>query len=199
MRQKILWIVFATLAILVGLYPNLYFIVDRKFGLLSTKDAALLNNTLWNVAFYTHIILGGIALLIGWTQFSVQLRAKYLNLHRNIGKIYVLSGLLSACAGFFIAFYATGGIIASLGFLCLAIIWFSTTLKAYFDIRHKNIIRHQKMMIFSYAACFAAVMLRIWLPLLTVLLHDFTPAYQIVAWLCWIPNVLVAYFIVRKI
>ncbi|GAB4428835.1 MAG: hypothetical protein OHK0039_47410 [Bacteroidia bacterium] len=44
----------------------------------------------------------------------------------------------------------------------------------------------------SYAACFAAVTLRLWLPILTALLGDFLPAYRIVAWLCWVPNLLVA-------
>lgn len=55
-------------------------------------------------------------------------------------------------------------------------------------------------MIYSYAACFAAVTLRIWLPLLTAaFLGDFIKAYTIVAWLCWVPNIIVAYFIVRRL
>ena len=53
-------------------------------------------------------------------------------------------------------------------------------------------------MIYSYAACFAAVTLRIWLPLLIVSLGDFITAYRIVAWLCWVPNLMVAYFLVDK-
>ena len=87
---------------------------------------------------------------------------------------------------------------ASLGFICLAVIWFYTTLKAYLNIRNKQVKQHQKMMIYSYAACFAAVTLRIWLPLLTAVLGDFVTAYIIVAWLCWIPNLIVASQIVRR-
>ena len=52
-------------------------------------------------------------------------------------------------------------------------------------------------MIYSYAACFAAVTLRIWLPTLTSIMGEFIGAYRIVAWLCWVPNMIVAYFIVR--
>ena len=51
------------------------------------------------------------------------------------------------------------------------------------------------MMIYSYAACFAAVTLRIWLPILTSILGEFLSAYRIVAWLCWVPNLIVAYII----
>ena len=53
-------------------------------------------------------------------------------------------------------------------------------------------------MIYSYAACFAAVTLRIWLPILLKIFGDFIIAYSIVAWLCWVPNIIVANLIVRK-
>ena len=55
-----------------------------------------------------------------------------------------------------------------------------------------------KFMIFSFAACFAAVTLRIWLPILTSIMGEFNSAYRIVAWLCWVPNIIVAFFIVRN-
>jgi len=54
-------------------------------------------------------------------------------------------------------------------------------------------------MIYSYAACFAAVTLRIWLPLLMITLGDYLFAYRIVAWLCWVPNIIAAYFIVKTL
>jgi len=55
------------------------------------------------------------------------------------------------------------------------------------------------MMIYSYAACFAAVTLRIWLPFLTMAFHDFNTGYRIVAFLCWVPNMIVAWFIVQRL
>ena len=186
-------------ATLIGLYPAIYFLVDRNFGLLSSKSAELLTNTLWNIGFYTHIILGGLALLIGWTQFSPKMRKWNLKLHRQIGKIYLVSVLLSAIASIYIGFFATGGTVASLGFIGLGIVWFYTTLKAYLYVRNGEIEKHQRMMVYSYAACFAAVTLRIWLPLLTMYFGNFEKAYIIVAWLCWIPNLLVACLITRRL
>jgi uncharacterized membrane protein len=199
MTKKILWILLVLLAILIGLYPVIYFLIDRNFGLLHSKSNTVLTSTFWNIAFYVHIILGGLALLIGWVQFNSKVRSKNLKLHKQIGKIYIIAVLPSSVAGFYIAFFATGGVIASLGFICLAVVWFYTTVTAYLSIRNKQVGHHQKMMIYSYAACFAAVTLRIWLPLLTALLGDFVTAYIIVAWLCWVPNLIVANQIVRRI
>lgn len=197
--KKVLQIIAAVLAIIVGLYPFIYFFVDRKFGLLQSKNDAVLTNVFWNAGFYVHITLAGIALLIGWTQFSVKLRKNKLKLHRQIGKVYVIAALLSSLTSIYIALYATGGIIASLGFMCLGVIWFYTTLRAYIEIKNGQIDNHQQMMIYSYAACFSAVTLRIYLPILVMLFHDFIKAYLIVSWLCWIPNIIVAWFLVRQL
>lgn len=199
MTKKVIWTLFVVLSIIVGFYPTLYFFLDKNFSLLSTKNKVLLNNIFWNIGFYIHIIFGGLALLIGWAQFSLKIRSNKLSLHKQIGKVYVTSSLLSALASLYIAFYATGGFITSLGFICLGTIWFYTTLKAYLQIKKGKIESHEKMMIYSYASCFAAVTLRIWLPLLTALFNDYTSAYRIVAWLCWIPNLLIAFLIVMRI
>lgn len=200
MMKKGIWVLLVALAIIIGLYPSIYFFTDREFGLLSSKPIELLTNIFWNIGFYTHIILGGIALLIGWTQFSPKIRVRNLTLHKQIGKIYMIAVLLSSITGIYIALFATGGLICSLGFICLGIVWFYTTTKAYLYIKNKQIEEHQKMMIYSYAACFAAVTLRIWLPLL--IMHydgDFVKGYIIVAWLCWIPNLIVARLITRRL
>lgn len=196
--KKASWITIGILSTLIGLYPIIYFLIDRKFGLLSSKSVELLNDNLWNIAFYGHITLGGLALLIGWLQFSNKLRIKKTELHRTIGKIYVISVFISGICGLFIAFYATGGIISILGFFSLGLIWLTTTILGFKAIKKGNIELHEKFMIFSYAACFAAVTLRIWLPLLTIAMGEFNSAYRIVAWLCWVPNIIVAYLILRN-
>ena len=196
--KKASWITIGISATLIGLYPLIYFFMDRKFGLLASKSEDLLNDTIWNIAFYGHIILGGLALLIGWLQFSHKLRRKRMTLHRTIGKTYIISVLISGICGLFIALYATGGIISILGFFSLGVVWLSATILGFKAIKKGDVEAHEKFMIFSYAACFAAVTLRIWLPILTSVMGEFTAAYRIVAWLCWVPNISVAYFIVRN-
>jgi len=196
--NKVAWFVFVALAISIGLYPLFYFFLDREFGLLASKSESLLSNVIWNIGFYGHITFGGIALLIGWMQFSKKMRAHNLRRHRLVGKIYVGSVLISGICGIFIGFYATGGLISAIGFILLGVFWLYTTITAYKAVRNGDIELHQGFMIYSYALCFAAVTLRIWLPLLTIGFRDFVAAYRVVAWLCWVPNVIFAYFWVRK-
>lgn len=199
LTNQLKWVLFALLSVLIGVYPFSYFILERQFGLLSTKSEILLADLTWNTFFYLHILLGGLALLIGWLQFNKRLRIRNPQLHRTIGKIYLIAALLSGVSAIYLAFYATGGIIASLGFALLGILWTGISVQGYFLIRRGEIARHQKWMIFSYAACWAAVTLRIWLPLLSASFGDFFIAYKIVAWLCWVPNLAVAWWIVRSL
>lgn len=159
------WALFAILAIGVGLYPILYLIVQARMGFLQSKPDELLESNLWYGAFYQHIFFGGIALLIGWSQFSTRIRTYYLNTHRMLGKVYVIVCLLSGSAALYLAYHATGGIISSLGFGMLGTFWLITTMKAYLFIRNRQINEHQAWMIRSYALTWAAVMLRIYLPL----------------------------------
>ncbi len=196
--KKILWFIFGLFSILIGFYPFIYFVINPKFALLSTKTPELLANLLWQMAFYAHIIFGGLALLVGWTQFSAKLRSQKPALHQKIGWFYIFSVLVSGVSGIYIGFSATGGIISALGFISLGVLWLYFTLKAFWFVRQKNILAHQKMMVYSFSACFAAVTLRICLPILSGIFGDFITAYRIVAWLCWIPNLLFAYFWNRK-
>ncbi|MDC6366635.1 MULTISPECIES: DUF2306 domain-containing protein [Flavobacteriaceae] len=197
-RNMVVWIVFVVLAISIGLYPLIYLFTTTEFGLLSSKTSEILSNRIWQIGFYGHISFGGLALLTGWSQFSKKIRAKNLKLHRNLGKVYVLAVLVSGLCGIYIGFFATGGLVSSLGFILLGLIWLYTTLRAYVAIRRNDLSLHQGMMIYSYAACFAAVTLRIWLPLLTMVFGEFLIAYKIVAWLCWVPNVIFAHFWVKR-
>lgn len=199
MWKKAAWLLIVLLAILVGLYPSLYFITDMSQGVLATKPETLRQNSAWNSAFMLHIIFGGIALLIGWTQFVNRIRTKHLTVHRTIGRTYLAVCVLGGLSALFIAPNATGGMISSLGFGTLAVLWLTVTIRAYIAIRRKQVDIHRAWMTRSYALTFAAVTLRIWLPLSQFVLHfDYIPSYQVISWLCWIPNLLVAELLIRS-
>lgn len=198
MRKKALWPV-AILATLIAFYPMAYWIAGLNFGLLTQKDPELLASQAYRLFFFTHISFGGLALLTGWMQFVSSFRQKRPAIHRLLGKFYVISVILSGLAGLVVAFKATGGLVSVLGFILLGLVWLTTTIRAWLVAMQKDFAAHEKWMIYSYAACFAAVTLRLLLPLL-IILHkgEFEPAYRIVAWLCWVPNLLVAYFLTAK-
>jgi hypothetical protein len=64
--------------------------------------------------------------------------------------------------------------------------------------RRRRIDLHRAWMLRSYSLTFAAVTLRIWLPLSQVAGLPFLPSYQAIAWLCWVPNLIVVeWFVLR--
>jgi uncharacterized membrane protein len=147
----------------------------------------------------THIIASMLAILIGPFQFLPGLRkGRLLKVHRWLGRAYLLSVLFGGISGLYMAQFAHGGIIARLGFGALGILWLYSGYTAYRHIRNKEIEQHRQWMIRNYALTFAGVMLRVWVPLSSALGADFTTAYVIIAWACWVPNLLVAEWIIRR-
>lgn len=194
--KKSTWTLIVISAIAIGLYPLTFINANPNEGLLSFKSNELLTNSLWNLSFYTHISLAGLALLIGWLLFLKKLRAKHLHLHRLIGKIYIISILLSSLAGYYIAYHATGGIYAVYGFSGMSTAWLLTTIIAYKAIRVGDFKKHERWMIRSYAVTFTGVTFRLWLPFLIITFQmDFLEAYPISSWISWMANLLVAEFI----
>ena len=106
--------------------------------------------------------------------------------------------MLSSIAGFYIALFASGGITCVLGFGGLALSWLFTVTMAYTSIIKRRFKEHENWMIRNYALTFAAVTLRIYLPLSQMAHIDFITAYHVISWLCWMPNLLVAEIIISK-
>ena len=197
--KKLLWILFGALCILFSLYPIKYILAEKPILLLTTKPKELLATYSYTVAFYFHIVFGAIALLIGWLQFIKSIRLRYGYLHRLIGKCYLISVLLSGIPGFYIALYASGGWSPKLGFSVGAVLWVLLAVLSYTAIKNGRVKAHRNYMMYNYAGTFGAVTLRLWLPVLILIFGKFITAYQIVAWLSWLPNMLVVYFMIRKL
>jgi hypothetical protein len=100
--------------------------------------------------------------------------------------------LIGGTSGLVLATTAQGGLPARAGFATLGILWLWTTSMGYVRIRSGYIEAHRRWMIRSYALTFAAVALRIYLPLSAAVGISFGEAYPAIAWLCWVPNLIVA-------
>ncbi len=197
--NKAMFFLMILLALLDGAAPFIFYFLEIPFGITSMKDPETLANNCWQMAFHVHIIFASIALIVGWLQFVDKIRRKYLNLHRANGFVYAIASIIAANSALFISFYANGGDIAFMGFVLLSLIWFCTTILGFWSAKDGDILVHKKMMIYSYAACFSGVTLRVWLPMLSLLFEDFNTAYAIASWLCWLPNIIIASRIIKKI
>ena len=146
-----------------------------------------------------HIVASMLAILIGPFQFLPGIRkGRLLKFHRWLGRTYLLGILFGGLSGLYMAQLAYGGTIARLGFTVLAILWLYSGFRAYRHIRNKEIEQHREWMTRNYALTFAAVMLRVWNPIFGVMGIDFTTGYIVVAWLAWVPNLIVAQWMISR-
>lgn len=154
---------------------------------------------LYPAAIYAHIFGSAVALTIGPFQFWSRLRSQRPQLHRWLGRIYLLVGVvIGGTAGLFMAFHAFGGLPARLGFGFLAVLWLYTGYRAYRAIRGKDIASHRRWIVRNFALTFAAVMLRLYLPASVASGIAFESAYPVIAWLCWVPNLIAAELLFNK-
>ena len=154
----------------------------------------------WKIAFFIHVFSSLFALAAGFTQFWRGILKKYRGIHRWMGRIYVMDVLLiTGPASFIMALYANGGLSSRMAFTTLAVLWIYTTAMAYREVMRRNFARHREWMIRSYALTLSALTLRAWKLGLVMLMHPHPmDVYRVVAWLGWVPNLLLAEMIIRK-
>lgn len=160
------------------------------------------------LALYVHIAGGATALVLGALQFWRGLRTRLPNVHRWTGRVYLVAVGLGGAAGLVISFFSPAGWVGLFGFGTLAVLWLLTGWRAYRAIRRGDVATHQSWMMRNYALTFAAVTLRLWLPLLLLLPlwlgmpwefdAAWANAYAAVPFLAWMPNLLVAEWLIRR-
>ena len=161
------------------------------------------------VAFYAHIVAGGTALVVGPFQFWRGLRMRHPLVHRSIGRVYLIAVGIAAVAGFAIAPISQAGLTGLFGFGTLAVLWFLTGLRAYRSIRRGDVASHQAWMIRNFALTYAAVTLRLGLFALILVQVPFADggfefgaafanAYVAMSFLAWLPNLIVAEWLIRR-
>lgn len=193
--KKIGWTVMLLMVALVILFASRYLTLDPDVYFAEQRAIYMAHITILIV----HIVASMLALSIGPFQFLPGIRkGRWLKVHRWLGRTYLLSILFGGLSGLYMAQFAYGGTISVLGFTALAILWLYTGYRAYKHIRNKDLEQHRQWMIRNFALTFAGVMLRVWAPLSGVVGIDFLMAYRAIAWLCWVPNLLVAEWIIRS-
>ncbi|MSU25217.1 MAG: DUF2306 domain-containing protein [Opitutus sp.] len=141
----------------------------------------------------THAVAASLALLLGPFQFLDRLRAARPRLHRTLGYLYLVPGVaVGGITGLLLSRYSFGGLVSHLGFGLLAVLWLFTGVMAVVAAKARRFADHRVWMIRNFALTFAAVTLRVYLPLGFASGLRFEDFYPAVAWLCWVPNLVFA-------
>lgn len=185
------WGVAVFLSVGIALFSYRYVV---QFAPLSTEIAANLFARPW---LTLHAGGAATALLLGGFQFLPAVRRRR-TLHRWIGRVYATGCIVGGCAGFALAFGTTSGPIAGLGFGLLAPIWIYCTGQGWLTARARRFDEHRRWMIRSFALTFAAVTLRLYLPLGVMAGLTFHQIYVATAWISWIPNLIAAELYLRR-
>ncbi len=149
------------------------------------------------LAFLLHISFAPVALAIGAVQFFPRIRRRKA-LHRWLGRIYGMAILISGSAGLVVALNAAGGPSARLGFALLALVWVATTANAIRHAMARRISAHRRWMVYAFALTFAGVTLRLYLVGFMAAGLTYTEASPFLAWLCWLPNLGLAWWWDRR-
>lgn len=137
------------------------------------------------------------ALLIGGFQFLPALRRRK-PVHRWLGRVYATGCIVGGLAGLRLAFGTTAGTFAGVGFGLLALSWLYATTQAWRFARERRFDEHRRWMMRSFAMTFAAVTLRLYLPIAPMLGYDFMVGYRLTAWVSWIPNLILVELYLRR-
>ena len=201
--KKTLWFIITILAISISGYAIVQYLIlgpDKSGFVMSKMNFGHVLNAVWYIMLYIHASASLIALALGPFLLSRKIRNKNQKLHKRLGIIYYIGILFGGLSGLYLAFHATGGILSTFGFGLLSLFWLSTAGTALYQIKQRQIEQHRKWMIRNYSLTFAAVTLRMWLLVFILLagVENYVTSYTIISWLCWIPNLLIAEYYLRK-
>jgi len=195
--KYILWLAYAYFSYLLLLITLQYIPYHTDVAFLRIKQEVIILNH-YKFAFFTHVYTSIFLMLLGALQFSNYIQKKYIKLHRISGRLYVgILLLLSGPSGLVMSYYANGGLLAQVSFLLLSTFWILFTFLSFYFILKKQIIKHQKFAIRSFALTLSAISLRLF-KYLFVFFFEPLPmdAYRIAAWSGWTFNLLVAEIII---
>lgn len=152
-------------------------------------------------ALVAHVTFGAVAMVTGCLQVWPWLRRRRPDLHRLVGRVYVLAGVLpGGLVGLYLIWHTPFGAVARASGLVMAPLWLGFTALAVLRVRQGRVAEHRRWMVRSFALTMSIVINRIvgvpiflvlYLLLLDSVFAGDEQALQqvgagIVTWLSWI-------------
>jgi uncharacterized membrane protein len=193
MRRRAAWATFvvATVVSLVLIQPYL--------GLDINSSRLTVSGTAQYSVLVVHIFTAAVALVLGPLQFIAAVRARR-RLHRAIGRVYLLGGVLPAAVAAVPVALWSGRPLTQIGLTTASVLWLVTGGLAYRAARRRDFTAHRRWMMRNFALTFLAVTARVFVPLLFAFgvsddPVDLIPIGQTAG---WIINLAVAEILIRR-
>ena len=178
------WTLFAGLSLAIGLVSLVAAVqpLDRSMP----HVAHFLGAVPWPLM--AHLLLAPLVMVLAPLQLWTGLRHRAPGLHRWSGRLYALTVLVAAPAGFALAAspasQASG--FARVGFMVLAVLWLVSTVMGVVRARQGQFAAHRWWMQRSVALTFAAVTLRLIMAPLIMAGWTVAETYDVSAWGSWV-------------
>jgi len=197
--RGVLWLALVYFTILMARITLEYWPIRSDAAFLQIKQQYL-GILHWELAFWVHVFTSMLPLVAGFTQFAPAVLRKWPAVHRAMGRVYVITVcFITGPASLIMAFYANGGITSRIAFGILAVLWLGTTAMGWRTVLQRKWATHREWMMRSYALTLSAITLRAWKWLLV---FAFEPRpmdlYRLVAWLGFVPNLLLVEWLIRR-
>lgn len=187
------------LAVALSINALSYLNFETTYGFLRLKQKAIATG-IYLPFYYSHVLIAALILLIGIFQLHPASRDKFPAIHRYLGYFYVMGILFFAApGGLVMSMFIDRGPMVLASFVSQTLLWFYFTAMAFDRIRKRDVVAHKEWMWRSYALTFAAITLRIYI-FFTSWTFDLSQpaAYATLAWLSWVPNLLIVEFFLRN-
>lgn len=189
------------LVVVIGIFELSWHSFEAYLDGAPTTDRAithrLRNNSDHAGIFFVHIYTGNIALALGTLQTVKSLRSAHPQIHRWIGRLYVLFVLISAGMSFGLSprlpAFGTG-----YGRQIGATLWASFTILGVIAIRNSDVEKHRRWMMRSYAFAYMGITFMILSAARTVSGIPLEYGYPIVIHMSFVVNMAVCEFLIWK-
>jgi uncharacterized membrane protein len=167
-----------------GNYPR-YFPPDFSADFLRGRDSTF---THWYaVAFYVHVTISPVTLLLGLILMSSWFRTSWPAWHRWLGRVQVWIVLLGVVpSGLLMSFHAETGAVAGSGLAILAGCTAWCVWQGWRAVRKHNFQQHEIWMTRTYLLLCSAVVLRMWGGVATLWEWDNAWSYPLACWFSWV-------------
>ncbi|MFK7831947.1 MAG: DUF2306 domain-containing protein [Winogradskyella sp.] len=179
------------------------FVTDEAFPYFLNFNIEQYRDYYWSSRWWLigHLLGGGIALLLGPFQFSTTFRNRYISLHRNLGKVFIIAIIIGSLCAVYMSFFVAPrvNISWSISLFVMALAWFVSVLMAYRMIRLRRVPQHKEWMIRAYIITLAFVLFRILNK--SSFVRDLMPTFEergpACIWVAWVIPLFIAEVILQ--